>query len=391
MEIKSITSNFVDDKSSLSKCFVKCLTYNVVLVGDSRVGKSTFIEQLQQYIPEVSNSPYRGTILPEIKTLYLYDEDKIMASPNIVVNMLDTPGLDEKPIDGVERPNEQLRDLISGHIKENFSSIDLILITIQRKGITDILLKSIYDMKEYFGNKYLCNICLLITHCDNFNEIQEKEYISALISNEEMGDFCNAIKNRVIFTGKGTNEIKLIHTLDFLNEQTRRKKKFLKYLSESIKINLKTSANLEDLRPIDVLESAASTNKIILKLPIENKENLEEIMKILNRLRELKLNEEDGDVRDDFINSMGDFLKDFKLKEVTNEEIEDAKRYNNVEIPLKRKAENLKSDSYQLKTHLNSLKTSYNRLKLEEAIIETPKKIETEIKTIGLKRKQVKK
>jgi len=375
MEIKSITSNFVDDKSSLSKCFVKCLTYNVVLVGDSRVGKSTFIEQLQQYVPEVSNSPYRGTILPEIKTLYLYDEDKIMASPNIVVNMLDTPGLDEKPIDGVERPNEQLRDLISGHIKENFSSIDLILITIQRKGITDILLKSIYDMKEYFGNKYLCNICLLITHCDNFNEIQEKEYISALISNEEMGDFCNAIKNRVIFTGKGTNEIKLIHTLDFLSEQTRRKKKFLKYLSESIKINLKTSANLEDLRPIDVLESAASTNKIILKLPIENKENLEEIMKILNRLRELKLNEEDGDVRDDFINSMGDFLKDFKLKEVTNEEIEDAKRYNNVEIPLKkRKAENLKSDSYQLKTHLNSLKTSYNRLKLDEAIIESPKK-----------------
>jgi len=164
------------DKNSF-RCFVKCLSYNVVLVGDSRVGKSTFIEHLQQNVVESDNQPYRGTVLPEIKTLYLFDEDKVMENQHIVINILDTPGLDEKPIDGVGRPNEQLRDIISGHIKENFSSLDLILITIQNKGITENVMKSIYNIKEYFGNKYLCSMCLLITHCDYFNEQQEQEHL----------------------------------------------------------------------------------------------------------------------------------------------------------------------------------------------------------------------
>jgi len=53
----------------------------------------------------------------------------------------------------------------------------LILIVVQRKGITDNIIKSIYEMKEYFGNKYLENMCLLITHCDNYLESDENNFI----------------------------------------------------------------------------------------------------------------------------------------------------------------------------------------------------------------------
>lgn len=373
----------------MSSSFFKCTTFNVVLVGDSRVGKSTFIDQLQSTVLVDDNNPYRGTVLPEVKTLYMFDDQKILNNEHIVISLLDTPGLDEKPIDGVERPNEQLKDLISGHIKENFSTIDLILITIQRKGITDALMKSVYDMKEYFGNKYLRNMCLLITHCDNFKKEDEEKYLKELLKNEEMEDFCEAIQNRIIFTGKSTKDIKMIHELDFEVEQKRRNNKFLDYLAKSTKINLKKTANLHDLRPIDVLESAASTNKTILDLPIENSSDLTKIKNILFDLKNLKFDSEElSEMRDDLINNIGSFLNDFKQTTVSEEEITDARRYNEIEIPLKEKAEELRFDSYQLKTQLNSLKTSYNRLKLNETILLTPKKEEKTIISIGLKKKR---
>jgi len=355
------------------KYFTLCKPYNVVLIGDSRVGKSTFIDHLQKRVTDDIDDPYRGTVLPSVKTLYIQDEKE-----NIILNILDTPGLDEKPIDGVARPNEELQDIISGHIKENFSSINLILITIQNKGITDNVMKSIYSVKDYFGNKYLNNMCLLITHCDTFDEKKERNHLDLLIQNREMRDFCQAIKSRVLFTGKNTMGAKMVHDLMFIEEQSRRMKKFVILLQSSIDINLKRNVDLYNLRPIDVLESAAATNKTILVQSDENRKDLDSIMSLLHQLKALNLSSDlieegkpsDNEIRNIFINRLGDFLNNLKLIVSTNEEKEDAKRYDDVEVPLKQKADDLKQQSFQLKTQLNAVQGVYNRIGLKQIVKE---------------------
>ena len=110
--------------------FIRCKSFNTVLIGDSRVGKSTFIRKLLQRESNGDDKLYRGTILPKVKTLYCEYSINGSKPINVCLNILDTPGLDEVPAEGIARPNEQLKDIISTHIKENFSHVDLILITI---------------------------------------------------------------------------------------------------------------------------------------------------------------------------------------------------------------------------------------------------------------------
>jgi len=73
----------------------------------------------------------------------------------------------------------------------------------------------------------------------------------------------------------------------------------------------------------------------------------------VNVLKGLKLDEANGTRRDGLIQGTLTFLQNLNYVESTPEEIEDAKKYNSVEIPLKVKANLLKLNNYKLKTQHN--------------------------------------
>jgi len=357
-------SDEIDAK--MFRSFIKCKSYNIVLIGDSRVGKSTFIKLLQEQFYTDSRELYRGTVMPIIDTLFYLDYQEICGSKNVCINILDTPGLDEVPAEGIARPNEQLKDIISEHIKQNFSSLDLILITIQNKGITENTVKSIYDIKDYFGNKYLNNIALLVTYCDDFTLQNEDAYLIELKQNPILEDFCNAIKDRIIFNGINKPKNTTVEDLEFLNEQKRRKLSLLNVLSATNRVNLKNENNLEDIRPIDILESAAYTNQIILSMFEENKRYKENMYETLDKLRKMRLPQEYKDMSTQLIENVGAYFNGYTLAESTIDEKDDAERYNDAEVPLKQKALQLRDDNYVLRVQLKQLNDSYGQLKLKE-------------------------
>jgi len=353
------------------KSFLKCSSYNVVLVGDSRVGKSTFIDLLQNYTSQAEDQPYRGTVMPEVKTLYYNDEQS--SNKNICLNILDTPGLDEVTANGdPARPNDELQDIIANHIKSNFADINLILITIQNGGITDKVVKTMYDIKKYFGLKYQNCLGLLITHCEEFDEEGEKIYMESVLKNASVKAFIIALDNRVLFTGKNTNKLNAIQTYNFIKKQQRRKCSFIDMLKKSVKTKLKNENNLERIESIDILESAAATNKIILKMSSINNKIRSNINKIIIELTNLSLEESNIKVRDMVIERVHNTIKTIPIEDSSDQEKADAKHYNEIEIPLKIKAGKLKNINYDLMTQFKQLEDLYNRFLLREKVTPIP-------------------
>lgn len=355
----------VDLKPEDFGSFVQCATYNVVLIGDSRVGKSTFIDLQQVHTVTSDDSPYRGTVLPEVKTLFYHCK---VPDRKIVLNMLDTPGLDEQPIDGVARPNEKLKDLISGHIKERFTDLSLILITIKKGGLTDGVIKSVYDVMEYFGPKYLPNMCLLITHCDNMTAEREQAYLNKLKEGKQLSKFITAVQGRVLFTGRNDSYGSTTNELEFIQEQTRRRSAFLSCILSSQKINLKHATDLSDIRPIDILESASTTNQIILTLGAQTKAELDSMRSLLQRLSQLHLVGEKAALRDRVVEQIGTFIREKVLTDSSDDEKAQAQAYTMAEIPLKAKAEQMKQESFQIKTNLATVESTLRMLSLDQQV-----------------------
>jgi len=361
-----------NNETFMYNCFSKCLSYNIILVGDSRVGKSTFIDLLGKNIINVDESFYRGTFLPSLKTLY-YRDDNILDDEkrNICLNILDTPGFNEvSDEDGYPtRSNEELKDIISSYIKSNFSTLDLILITIEYGGMTDKVVDLMYDLKNYFGTKYLNNICILITHFDDFNEKDELNYRNQLDKNNLMKSFVNAINGRIIYTGKNNNKYNSLKTYDFKRKQHKRKENFLEMLRNSKVINLKNQVDLNDINPIDIIESVAILNKIILKMPNQNELYFKLIQdKILN-LSKLKLGEVETKRRDNIVIDINDALSKLKIELPSIEEKSDAERYNGIEKSLRMRANNLKETNYILNSYYKIVNDLYNRFTLQEIIL----------------------
>ena len=282
--------------------------------------------------------------------------------------MLDTPGLDEQPVDGVARPNEKLKDLISGHIKERFTDLSLILITIKKGGLTDGVIKSVYDVMEYFGPKYLPNMCLLITHCDNMTEEREISYLNKLKEGKQLSRFITAVKGRVLFTGRNDSYGTTKTEVEFIKEQTRRRSAFLTCILNSQKINLKHATDLSDIRPIDILESASTTNQIILHLGAQTKVELDKIRSLLQKLSQLNLVDEKAALRDRVVEQFGGFVREKNLTDANDEEKAQAQSYTLAEIPLKAKAEQMKQESFQVKTNLATVESTLRMLSLDQQV-----------------------
>jgi len=239
--------------------FKLCSLFNILLIGDSRVGKSTFINSL---FSDRKLDLYSNTLNPILHSLgYSFNNNLIS------INIIDTPGLSEISMDnGLSRSDNEVLNIVTNYTKNNFSYINMILIAISNNCITEGVVSMMYDLLKFIGIKYHNNICLLITHCDNFSEKDEIEFIKSLSQNLAMKSFLVRINYRIIYTGKK----ELINPSDsniFIERQVRFRTNFVNTLKLLDKTNLHNYNDLENVSPFDILESSIKINSVILTIP----------------------------------------------------------------------------------------------------------------------------
>lgn len=156
---------------------------NIVLVGRTRGGKSSFKEMLKD-----PRQP------PKPMTLYSETRDSTMSSfcvsindQMFTLNIIDTPGLFEKvPHDGTVRTAQQILKTVSTLVCTEVTKIHVLLVVIQlHNGINDEDLKAVKLYRDFFGDKMSKNTALLVTHCEDVNEEQRKRLLDELFATKE--------------------------------------------------------------------------------------------------------------------------------------------------------------------------------------------------------------
>jgi len=173
----------------------KSKNYNILLIGDSRSGKSTFLELIKNNDYVVETEIFRKTRDPISDTLFLkYDNEYIH------INFIDTPGFNE--VGGSSRTNKELEELITNFIRKDVTKLNMVLITINgSSGINQLQLDSITNTIKYLGKQLTNNMILLTTHFDLKDELEEKDWINKFQQDENVEFLRMIIKNKHLFTG----------------------------------------------------------------------------------------------------------------------------------------------------------------------------------------------
>ena len=106
----------------------KSVPKNMIIIGDSRSGKSTFINYFKNinYIPE--QQIFRGTVDPISETLFVE-----FGNEHFSLTIIDTPGFSELSATTC-RDDRALQDLITTFVKKDITKIDLVLVAINEIG-----------------------------------------------------------------------------------------------------------------------------------------------------------------------------------------------------------------------------------------------------------------
>jgi len=255
---------------------------------------------------------------------------------------------------GLSRSDNEVLNIVTNYTKNNFSYINMILIAISNNCITEGVVSMMYDLLKFIGIKYHNNICLLITHCDNFSEKDEIEFIKSLSQNLAMKSFLVRINYRIIYTGKK----ELINPSDsniFIERQVRFRTNFVNTLKLLDKTNLHNYNDLENVSPFDILESSIKINSVILTIPEKNRNFKAKILDLLIKLREFNLSEADDNSLKEIIKRCYSKLDKIKLLEVSDTNKNIIINYNLAEI-------NFRKDSFELTIIYEKMSSLFNYL-----------------------------
>ncbi|CAF4888490.1 unnamed protein product [Rotaria socialis] len=169
-------------------------TKNVMLIGRSRTGKSTIKMLLVDptKIPEDMDLK-SGTKEPLFQSYHI-------AEKQVILNIIDTPGLFERGIDADKlRDNKTILKTIKICVNREITKFHFICFCVSIiSGINQQDIESLVLLTEYLGSELSRNSCLIITHCESKNDTQrdkmhkqlfEDSYFKAIASFFELGIF----------------------------------------------------------------------------------------------------------------------------------------------------------------------------------------------------------
>jgi len=258
--------------------FVPCEIYNILIIGDSRAGKTTFVNLLSaKTLLDIEKvNVWHGTRNPISSVLYNNYNGK-----DIILKIIDTPGFGEASSLGGGRSDSELRNIITEFTKSDITTVNLILITLNASnGLVNNQVQMILDLMQFFGNKFNLAFGLLITHFDNKTVDVEQKWLDSLQENVVMKNLVTSVLgNRIFFTGSYIQTIEKETFDTFMILQNERKKKFLDELMITSPISFKNKGS-GIILPLDIYESAKLTSLNLRILPQENEKLMEKILEL---------------------------------------------------------------------------------------------------------------
>lgn len=193
--------------------------HNILLIGESRTGKSTFLKILENINFTTKLEIYRGTVIPHTKTILFKIDGRY-----IFLNIIDTPGFGEISADG-SRSDHNLRGLIADFVKRDITKVSAILLAVNGSGgLTAGQVKNMTKCIKFLGKHTSRKTSFLVTHFENRTEDDEQKWIHEFTTNPTMRFLNKACGNGILFTGAiNETEHKRVATRDsYILQQKRR-------------------------------------------------------------------------------------------------------------------------------------------------------------------------
>jgi GTPase SAR1 family protein len=238
--------------------------YNVLLIGDSRSGKTTFREYLVDPHHITKNQIFRGTVTPTT-TVRLFEDQGQYST----VTIIDCPGFNEVSEDNnSSRSDVKLQSLISSFVKKDITTVNLVMLTVNSTGITSKQLESLTKAVKFLGKAIMHNICMLVTHFETKTLEDETKWINDFKSAESASFLCRAVQAGFLFTGalneKMHSNIKVRDS--FLKCQGRRRHRFFDKLLSTPAVSLRNESIKSYISQLNMQEAIVSKLDVMEKL-----------------------------------------------------------------------------------------------------------------------------
>jgi GTP-binding protein EngB required for normal cell division len=228
---------------------------DVLILGESRTGKSTWKNVLRNPNHITQLEVWRGTKNPETtNTLFK------IGGRFISVNIIDTPGFGEAS--AAARTDDDLRNLITKFVKEDITRLNLVLIAINGSGgMTASQVKNITNCIKFLGKQISPKTCFLVTHFENRTAADEQKWVADFTNNPNMRFLMRACGGGFLFTGAlNKNQFDVVGLRDaFLYQQRKRNAKLFAKMLNGDAVSLR-SREMEDARSAFAVSESITTS-----------------------------------------------------------------------------------------------------------------------------------
>jgi len=209
--------------------------HNVIIIGESRSGKSTFKKLLQNPQHCTSMEVFRGTERPSCETILF----KLNNNRHLTVNIVDTPGFGEATAGSQQRTDASISSMISEFAKQEVAKVSLVLLAI--KGAGGLNAANVEGMRKVvilLGKETATKACFLVTHFEGRTEEDEKVFMSAFVENESCKWMASVCRGGFLFTGAlNDTQYKDVKVRDaFAIQQRKRVMKFFDLLGTPVSL-----------------------------------------------------------------------------------------------------------------------------------------------------------
>jgi GTP-binding protein EngB required for normal cell division len=178
---------------------------NILVLGRTRVGKSTFVRMLKDF----AHAPPTATLYAETqdatyKTFCINPQSvKGSLTTKYSINIVDTPGLFEvrRVSEGKGRDNRFIRQCINKCLENEIARVHCVLIFLTVQGGINVQdVESIETFLTDFGSKDI-RTCLVITHAEDFSQERMNKVVKEL---NEYPRACKLLKEHqveILFSG----------------------------------------------------------------------------------------------------------------------------------------------------------------------------------------------